>query len=430
MRTPWILALIGLAMTGGGALAAADSTPLILDSKNTDDGPTARVLVAESGQLRVEYRLPWLDVAQVDIDGQRYQALSIPDGGLAGEEGQPGLPTFSKLLAIPPGKGVSVRVVTSDEQRFTGYRVLPVDGGDTGMQADAGTVNDDRDQPAATVVSVGAPALVRGLRVVPVTIHPVSYDAARGEISVLSNVTVEFTFTGEDRRNDPAGAVRPVPESFARLLADRVVNYPDSDTGATGTPSTYLAICPNSAGVVDALGPLLDWRRRQGYNVILATTGETGTTTASIKSYIRSVYLNTDIPPLEFVVLVGDANGTVSIPCWYENVSYFHGEGDHYYTTLEGDDVLSDILIGRLTCRNTTELQTIVAKIVGYETAPPVDDPNWFGRAALVGDPSDSGITTIFVNEWLKAQLENHGYTEIETIFGGNYASLMVSISV
>jgi len=113
VRTPLLLALIGLAITGGSALATADSTVLILDAAFTGDGPTARVLTAEPGQLRVEFRLPWLDVEQVDVDDQIYHALRIPGGGLTGQQGQPGLPTYSKLLAVPSGKSVSVRVVSS-----------------------------------------------------------------------------------------------------------------------------------------------------------------------------------------------------------------------------------------------------------------------------------------------------------------------------
>ena len=53
-------------------------------------------------------------------------------------------------------------------------------------------------------------------------------------------------------------------------------------------------------------------------------------------------------PPLEFVTLVGDATGTVSLPCWFETLSGYGGEGDHDYTLLEGGDILADVHLGRL----------------------------------------------------------------------------------
>ncbi len=102
--------------------------------------------------------------------------------------------------------------------------------------------------------------------------------------------------------------------------------------------------------------------------------------------------------PLEFVVLVGDADGTVTLATWHESLSGDWGEGDHYYSTLDGDDILSDVLIGRLSVRNPTQLNTIVSKIIGYETNPPlVADPDWIQRASVASDPSSSGISTIYV---------------------------------
>jgi len=185
-------------------------------------------------------------------------------------------------------------------------------------------------------------------------------------------------------------------------------------------------ICPDQSAVVQAIEPLLAWRREQGYAVRLATTAETGTTAGQIKNFIQQLYDTAD-PPLAHVLLVGDGTGTVRVACWFETVSGYHGEGDHYYTTLEGDDVLGDVLIGRLSVASTTQLAGVVAKIVGYETAPPTGDPGWFTRAVVVGDPSWSGITTVYVNQWLKAQLEAIGYAQVDTIFGGNFPLLMLN---
>ena len=53
-------------------------------------------------------------------------------------------------------------------------------------------------------------------------------------------------------------------------------------------------------------------------------------------------------PALEFVTLVGDDGGDLNLETWYENVSGYHGEGDHYYSELEGSDVLPDVFLGRL----------------------------------------------------------------------------------
>ena len=135
------------------------------------------------------------------------------------------------------------------------------------------------------------------------------------------------------------------------------------------------SLFPNSnvilanASVLAAVEPLADWRRRQGYNVEVVTTATTGSSNSAIKAWLTAEY-NAAEPPLEFVTLVGDANGSVAIPTFNETTSGYYGEGDHDYTTLDGTDVLADAHIGRLSARSVSELQGIVAKILGYERNP------------------------------------------------------------
>ncbi len=160
--------------------------------------------------------------------------------------------------------------------------------------------------------------------------------------------------------------------------------------------------------------------------MIVASTAVTGTSATQIKAYIQGIYDSVE-PPLEYVCLVGDANGTISVACNYESYSGYHGENDHAYTTLAGGDLLADIHIGRLSCRNLTELQNIVTKIVTYETAPPTTDPGWFTRATVTGDPNDSGMTVVYVAQWVKSHLSRLGYTQIDTIFTSPFASRMYS---
>ena len=132
----------------------------------------------------------------------------------------------------------------------------------------------------------------------------------------------------------------------------------------------YLLICPNISAVVDTLQPLLAWRQRQGFAVQLATTGETGTTRTEIQSYIQGVY-DDPATSLEYVVLVGDATGSVMLPTWRESITLYQGEGDLPYSLLAGSDVLPDVHVGRLSVGDIATLGHVVRKIVGYESTPP-----------------------------------------------------------
>lgn len=405
------------------ALAGA----LELRAPATALSPTLDVSAQTERGLRLSLTLPTLAVEEFTIEGERYQALTLPGGALAGADGEAGLPTITRFVALPAGMQARVAAVRPSEQRFAGYRVLPVQPD----AADRFVI--DREWYARAAAStpsaaLGAPAQMNALRVVPITFSPVGYDPATGELRVAERLEVELEFAP-----DPAAPAlrRPalIPESFDRLYRDLVVNLEQSelyrDGDAVVGPGTYLLIYPDITGVLTRLQPLIDLRKRQGYNVIAVSNTTTGSTNTAIKTYIQNTY-NTVNPPLEFVTLAGDASGTYTINCWNETLSGYSGEGDHYYTTLAGGDILADVHIGRLTYRSTAELDIIVNKILTYETNPPLTDSGWFTRAGLCGDPSQSGIGVVYVNQWVKTQLLRQGYTQVDTIFGGNYPTLMM----
>ncbi|MEZ4386427.1 MAG: C25 family cysteine peptidase [Candidatus Krumholzibacteriia bacterium] len=410
------------------ALAADAARELLpLHPGATAATATVEIKHQDAGGLTLELVLDGLTREAVTRDGRSFTRLDLADGGSAGADGQAALPTYSRLVALPAGVGVSARVVVQETRSLGTMTLEPaapiVDRDKAAPAFDAGWY------AAAPVfgpgVSVGEPALMHGLRVVPVTFRPVGYDPASGEVTVASRLTVEVTFAGHDGRNDKAATPRLIPESFATMFEDEVVGFVRDASVATG-PGTYILICPNNPAVVSIVESLAQWRRRQGYTVQVVTTATTGTTNTAIKAWLQDRYATAE-PPLEFVTLVGDANGAIAIPTFHETLSGYGGEGDHEYTLLDGADVLSDIHIGRLTATSTTELQTIVDKIVRYESDPDLGDPSWFTTAGLTGDPSSSGYSCIWVNQFVKQQLQHLGYTRIDTIWGGNFLSQMLA---
>ncbi len=128
--------------------------------------------------------------------------------------------------------------------------------------------------------------------------------------------------------------------------------------------------------------------------------GEGRAEPAAIRDYLSQAYQTWNPTPL-YVLLVGD--GT-SDPKRYQNVSAetvlppfladvdpWAGEtaADNRFVTVDGNDNLPDMLIGRLPVNNLSELQTVVDKIVAYETSPP--DGAWFQTLAFVADDKDDG---------------------------------------
>ncbi len=430
-------------------------------------------------------RLQVQDLARdrVTIGGVAYEIWMIPGGQLHGRPGEPALPAFARYVEIPPGAAVRPRVLETEQRRFDGVRLAPMQAEETACFELAERVYAADRYLGDEVVSVGSPAVLRGRRVVAVTFRPVHYNPARGEVRLLDRIDLRLEFTPGDRRNNPRradlagpvldgrradlaapvldprradpaapaiGSGHAVPSSrvVAGWQPGGVLSPWDDEAGMGPSPTdmshsaagmgpspsgtrplgpashrgTWLIISADDPDVDAALAPLLSWRRRMGYDVVHATTTQTGATAEQIKAWIQQAYDTWESPPA-YVVLVGDAGGAFGLPTFFEPWSGDNGPGDHPYAQLDGDDLLPDAYIGRLSAEDIETLTRIVYKIVTYETTPYIEDPDWFGRVCLTGDPSTSGATCIQIQQWLKDKLLDLGYTQIDTVFTEPYRS-------
>lgn len=420
------LTLSGISIAAGSEVRPGPRTTLALTE--SPDSPRPTWTLAETGTRSRDLVLSLgrLDLQEVVADGRTWQRLEIPGAFETGATGEPGLPTLGQMVRVPSGMTLEAEVTSYRTVSLPGLQIFPVQENEAAefthlAPAYERHVDLKEQRPE---VRIGSPALMAGSRVVPVTVTAAAYDPAGQEAVVWPEIHLKLRFVpdtplaGED-------SASPLPGAFASAVLDAT----GEDT-LTRTYGTYVAIHSGMGGVLSAIEPLLDWRRRQGYHVVAINTLLVGNTPQSIKAALQQIYDDPDIPPLEFVTIFGDADGTYAVPAWNEDLSGYGGDGDHYYVTLAGDDILADAHIGRVSFSNPTEMAIVIDKILGYETNPPMDDTAWFGRACLQGDPSASGITTIYVNQWLKGQLQEEGFSHVDTTWSGNFPiEMMASVN-
>ncbi len=420
-----ILLLCSVLFIGTGFAAEAEyEIPTGLSNNGTTFTLQSKSDVGISLVLEIDH----LAVKEQETNGITFHQLNISGGETNGKVGEPSLPIITRLVAIPAGKTISLGAVKKESQLLEGeFFPLPgqgiVESGSDIFSFKANAYAADAGKSSIPLVKIGEPALLRGIRVVPVTINPVHWNSATGQLSVVHSAELQFQIIDSNDKNNPGPSDRKIPESFVTLYEQSVLGY-EKGLNTFDGPGTWLLITPNDYGIIGAMDPLMEWRQRQGYNVIQVSTATTGTTANQIKTYIQNQYNTLEIP-LEFVTLVGDANGSVSLPTFHE--SSYGGEGDHDYTRLDGTDVLADIHLGRLSVTSQSELETVVEKIVEYETNPEMSEHSWFSRAGLVGDPSSSGYSTIWVSQWTKQQLVGLHYSQIDTIWSGDFVGQMTA---
>jgi hypothetical protein len=390
--------------------------------RQLDAVPAVRVLSSNEDAVRLEFELPALTIQDVTVEGEQFQVLDIDGGSQRGEVGAPMLPTFPRLVEIPDQAGATISVIATETQEIPNVRPFPMQPGDTSEFVFNRAAYASSGYPAEEPAAMGDPALARALRVVPLTFQPVRYDAARQTIEVATRVEVEVRFAGVDLRNAVTRHQNVIPASFDRMYRAMVVNYTGEGRSVGAGLGKVVIITPNNSSVLTALQRLVTWRKRQGFDVYLATTSETGTTTSAIQSWLRNAYTTWENPP-EYIVLIGDASGSIAIPAW----TYSSGDTDHPYTQLNGTDILADAHIGRISVDSVARLELYIEKIVSYESTPYMTDTSWYKRACLVGDPNSSGISCTQTMQWVKERLRDYGYAEVDTIWSSPFVSQMNS---
>ena len=119
-----------------------------------------------------------------------------------------------------------------------------------------------------------------------------------------------------------------------------------------------------------------------------------------IRNFLDYAYHNWSAPAPSFALLVGDSTfnpkgynpavygpvETVYVPSFILNVDPYTGEvaSDNHMVTIDGNDILADMFIGRLSAQNVGQVQTMVAKTVNYAQASPLAE--WRQRMVFVAD--------------------------------------------
>ncbi len=394
---------------------------LKLDIDNPEDQPLFKCNESNGSFTEFTFTLSGMEVTEETVNGREYHHLWHNQAAYTIDEGMPELPMFGTMIAIPDNGTVSFEIVNQLYRDLNGFYIYPSQGVHLDGAPYEFQINKDfyggKGSYEHQKVLVGEPAVMRDWRVVPVNVLPFEWDARTGNLRVITEITVRMHYSTEPGTNELDRGTRKYSRSFESLYAGTILNYEMvRDEEPDYQAPCVLVIHPNITDVNEQVDIYVDWKRTKGYHVIDASTTDTGTSSSSILNYIQNAY-QSDEYPVEYVVLVGDMNGSIAIPSWIENFSTYQGEGDHPYTLLEGNDYLSDVFIGRISVSDVGDLMVYMTKMNIYEREVNIDFPQMYNHSLLVGDTSPSGFSCIVTNKYVKDQIlmddPDHTFTEL-----------------
>ncbi len=265
-------------------------------------------------------------------------------------------------------------------------------------------------------INLSEPQIMRGLVLGQISFTPYKYDIDEKRLEVYDAVQIIVTETNQINYD------YFIPEKksyvFDELYKNFVINFSTSDRSDDYQTPSILYICGGSSINNAYFQDLVNWRHKQGYIVTVVSTNETGSSENNINNYIANAYQNWENPP-EIVGLVGDVGGSYNIDCDSYEWGGYYGASDVRYTYIEGDDLLPEVIIGRISANGTSDLYNLVNKTLEYEKAQEQTDLSWYDRAGLVGDPTTSGLSCAITNQYIDQVMEIHGFDDVDIDING-----------
>ncbi len=247
----------------------------------------------------------------------------------------------------------------------------------------------DATSARASVLSGNGAATVRilgSMRGLPVALVEMNRPTG-GELRI------ELSHDG-DWATDRMSAARRHSRGMDAVMAG---SLPRAASSASGS---YLILTVDT--YLDAVQPLVEWKRMKGFDVQVVTTDDTGHGKEQIQTWLREAYASWETPP-EYLLIVGDVD---DIPTW----NFSGNPTDHPYTLMNEGDWLPDLILGRLSVQSAYQAETAINKSVNYERAPDDgDNPDWYRR--FLGVAGNSGSETpVNTVEFCAEQLEGMGF--------------------
>ncbi|MDD4050808.1 MAG: C25 family cysteine peptidase, partial [candidate division Zixibacteria bacterium] len=317
----------------------------------------------------------------ISIDGETYNAVSLPEEHILLKQGEPALPRICRSIIIPDQGTPTVKIISAEYTDYSDMPVIPSKGNllrtvdpDT-IPYTFGPVYSQNEWYPADLAALREPFILRDYRGTVLELNAFQYQPQSRTLRVYQSVMVEITtegFGGVNAITDRKERLALVPE-FNRIYQSRFINYGAIKDKYTPVSEEGDMLVITYDPFHDAMLPLVEWKQQKGIKTTLVNVSTIGNTSTAIKAYIQNLYNTSN---LAWILLVGDA-AQVATP------TASGGSSDPSYCKLAGGDSYPDAIIGRFSAETVAQVQTQVERTITYENTPVGSD--WFHMGTGIG---------------------------------------------
>ncbi len=360
-------------------------------SKSSPTSPQVTLISSSEKQVVVDFSLGGFNLTEVSTPNGPQQIVSVPKMASMLEAGAPDLPQFPVPAIIGDRAEMEVSVLKSEFTDYQNVEIAPSKGNfsraidpETVAYTYGAMYSKDAFYPA-TQAYLEMPYIIRDFRGQNIMVRPFAYNPVTKTLRVYHSLTLAMRKVSDNGVNQKVARKANVKMSaeMDAAYSHRFINYQESVSKYTFLQDhgEILVICPDQ--YMDAMQPYVEWKNQSGRPTTIVSVSEAGgNNNNALKSYIQNYYEDAN-HNLGYILFVGD----------YSDItphSMNGGRSDNWFGQLEGNDYYLEVLVGRFSVQNVTDVNTHVNKVLYYERDMP-EGLTWLNKGIGVSANEGAG---------------------------------------
>lgn len=364
-----------------------------------------RVLKSDANSVTIEYSFAGLQKQTVEINGKNYYKLYAENCVPVLDEGFPQVLRSAVSLALPQNAEGIVELISAEFTELADHSIAPSKGSlkrnvdPSSIPYSFNSIYQQNAYYPAQPFQLGDAYQLRVQKGAALSVFPVQVNPVNNSIKIYSKLIIKIKYVNQKGTRVSLNIPSFTSKDEKNLLSDRFMNYEHliSSAKVSYTPINEFGsmLVISHPALISNVQPLVDWKNQKGIKTELISSVITGTTGASLKTYIQNYYAAN--PGLLYILLVGD----------HEQInSYNNGTagsetkwGDTFYGFLAGTDHYPEVMVGRFSSVSATDINTMVNRTIEYEKTPLTG--NWYSTGIGIGSNEGYGIGDDNEPDWL-----------------------------
>lgn len=391
-----------------------------IGKENSQPRPPKVSLISHNSQSTIlKVDLFGFNLQDLVTEDREFKNIDLFSDVYTTHPGNPSIPYISKILAIPDNASVSYEILeVGNILSFKDLLLPPArESWEEGAPETRYLINDQSYESfeiyPQDYVSCDDPSVFRDFRITRVSIFPVRYIPAIGEVQVASSLTVRINYGTGNVINPKTAPKRSIAPSFGSLYRSTIFNYQevlDKEYGGKEIgEEVLLYILPDN--FLPFFTEYFEWKRLCGYTVITTKFSDIGATANNpntILNHVSNLYFFSQYPPT-YVILVGDDGVFPKKIVTYPSYSF---PDEDFFVKVDGNDFFPEMFVGRIPSMTSDILQLLLKKFLIYEKTPHMTDTTWFRKGICCSN-----------NAYL-SQIETKRFTAQVMMNDGNFLSV------